>query len=157
MENKADTTTPEKAEQKDSTQQSPSDTEETRARNMTLDEDPEKWIRDNILAKNMLLKASYMSRLGVKVTESMSKDNVKKLNQLYEEERKKIEQEERELGHDKLKVEKSYSNNEFSINFLIKSDDEMRNNYINKLINMKIMKTAPSKKHQTSNPYFFHD
>ncbi len=128
--------------------------EENSSENKTgsiLVEDPEDWIRNHIIGnKNMMIKAQYMSRLGVKLNESMSQDNKEKLNNIYEEERKKIEEEERELGNDKLMVEKTYSNSEFSINFLIKSDDEMRSGYISKLINMKIMKTAPTKKHQTS-------
>jgi len=63
--------------------------------------------------------------------------------------KKKIAEEEKDLGNDNLKIDKSYSKDDFSLNFLMKSDDEMRSGYINRLMNMKLINKAPTKKHQT--------
>jgi hypothetical protein len=152
MEQKQDELQPKNKEETGESTVSEQNNEEddTRDRSETnLSEDPEDWIRNNILGKNMLLKAGYMSKLGVKVTESLSKDNQKKLNDYYEQDKKEREEEEKEIENENLTMDKTYSKGDFSINFFLKTDDEMRNSYINRLIGMGIMKTAPSKKHQT--------
>lgn len=55
-----------------------------------------------------------------------------------------------------LKKIEEKANELFSINFLTKSDSEIREKYLNTLINKKILNLEPSKKHQSSNfPYCF--
>jgi len=114
---------------------------------------PEDWIQNNIMNKNMLGRAQYLSRLGMgpKLFDSMSKENRERMSRLYAHERKQQQDEEFSLSELPVEVDRSYSNAEgdFLINFMKKTDDEIRQAYINRLINMKIMKLEPAKKHQT--------
>ena len=78
----------------------------------------------------------------------MSKTHVRDVKQIEEQEREqKIAINEEE----ELEIDRSYSNiqGDFAMNFFKKTDDEIRSRYISKLINMKIMKVEPTKKHQT--------
>lgn len=123
-------------------------------------EDPEEWIRNNIVSKNMLLKAQFLTRMGMgtQILNSMSKENINRMSncharesaKLKEEEVKEKEIEQVELDED-LTMERTYTNvqGDFLMSFFKKTDDEMRQGYINKLINMKILKLEPAKKHQT--------
>jgi len=127
-------------------------------------ETPEDWIKNRILQKNIPenglgLRARYLSRLGID-PKSLSKEEFNKLNQLSMDAAKKIEEiNEDDKLNSQLKLEKSYSTpaNDFSLNFLIKTDDEVRNNFINKLFNYGILKPAPAKKHQSMIIYDWDD
>jgi len=114
-----------------------------------MDDEPEEWIRNNIV-----MKAKFLTRLGMgdKMMVSITKDDMKKMKQIHEKERIQLEKEEG-ISEGDLEVERSYSNAEgdFSLNFFKRTDDEIRQSYINKLISMKILKTEPAKKHQSSN------
>jgi len=120
-------------------------------------EDPEEWIRSHIVGRNMLLKAQLLGRLGMgsKMMSSMSKEEIKKLSKIHDYDRKEREDEEESLvpivPNEDIIIDRSYSNAEgdFLINFCQKTDDEMRHGYINRLVNMKILKLEPAKKHQT--------
>lgn len=121
-----------------------------------FEEDPERWIRNNVLGKNMILKAQFLGRLGMgaQALNSMSKETIQRMSKVHAREKKQQEEEEASMASttdSDLEVERCYSNadGDFAINFFKKSDDEMRNRYINRLINMKILKMEPSKKHQT--------
>lgn len=118
-----------------------------------LDDDAEEWIRNNIV-----LKAKFLSRMGMgsKMMGSMSKEDVKRISVQHEKEKLKQEKEESSLLDEDLEVERSYSNaqGDFSLNFFKRTDDEIRQSYINKLINMKILKLEPAKKHQSSRDFF---
>jgi len=137
------------------------DNNETRPRlKPYMDQNPEEWIRNNILRKNMLAKAQLFSRMGMgeKVMNSITKENLNKMSayhvkereQAHKEELKEIAIEQKEFDKE-LTVDRTYTNvqGDFLINFLQKTDDEIRQGYINKLINMKILKLEPAKKHQT--------
>lgn len=114
---------------------------------------PEDWIQNNITSKHMLGRAQYLSRLGMgpKLFDSMSKENRERMSRLHAHERKQQQDEEFAGPELPVEVDRSYSNAEgdFFINFMKKTDDEIRQAYINRLINMKIMKLEPAKKHQT--------
>ena len=90
--------------------------------------------------------------MGSKTAGQMSKEDIKRVSIIHEKEKLKIEKEEQGLSDDDLDLEKSYSNAEgdFSLNFFNKTDDQIRRSYIDKLINMKILKLEPAKKHQSS-------
>jgi len=121
-----------------------------------LDDDPEEWIRNNIV-----LKAKFLTRMGMgtQFLGSMSKEDKKMMSMIHEQERKKIDKEEIILSDEDLEVERSYSNAEgdFSLHFFKKTDDEIRQSYINKLITMKILKLEPAKKHQSMIIYDWDD
>lgn len=112
-----------------------------------LEGDPDEWMRNNTLKKTMLMKANLLSRMGLgsRAFGSLSKENMKRMSTYHERERKRQDQEEEEII-----VEQSYlnSNGDFSLDFVEKTDIEVRQGYINRLINMKILKLQPSKKHQ---------
>jgi len=116
-----------------------------------LDGDPEEWTRNNSLKKTMLLKANLLTRMGLasKAFGSISGDYMKKMTMYQERERRKFEEEERLEKY--YTPSQTYSNNEgdFSLTLFERSDTEIRNSYINKLINMKILKLQPSRKHQS--------
>jgi len=120
-----------------------------------MEDEPEEWIRNNIV-----MKAKFLTRVGMgnNIPFSMSKDDLKKMSQIHEKERKQLEKEEG-ISEQDLEVERSYSNAEgdFSLNFFKRTDDEIRQSYINKLINMKILKTEPAKKHQSMIIYDWDD
>lgn len=100
--------------------------------------------------KNMILKLDLLTKLGMgsKTVKAMTKDDIKKMSFIYESERRESFDEE-DLSPDQ-EVHSSYSNLEgdFSLNFFQKTDDEVRQAYLNRLINMKILRLQPSKKHQ---------
>lgn len=53
--------------------------------------------------------------------------------------------------NEKMDVEKSFSNGDISLNFLVnRSSDQIRQGYIDRLVAKGIMKTEPSKKYQSS-------
>jgi hypothetical protein len=101
--------------------------------------------------KNFLLKFDFLTKLGMetRAVNSLSKEDMKKMSFIFEAERKESEDEE-ELMMPDLELKKTYSNAEgdYSLNFFQKTDSEVRQAYLNKLINMKILKLQPSKKHQ---------
>jgi len=100
--------------------------------------------------KTMLLKFNYLNRLGMgsKLTSSMTKADFMKMSVMFEAERKESLDE--GDGLEDLMIQKSYSNSEgdFSLNLFQRTDDEVRQAYLNRLINMGILKLQPSKKHQ---------
>lgn len=121
-----------------------------------FDEDPEKWIQNNIISKNMILKAKFLGRmgLGAKAFKSMSRESIQKCSKYHAREKRQQDEEEASVASTNdsdLEIDRCYSNLEgdFAINFFKRSDDEVRNRYINRLISMKILKLEPSKKHQT--------
>lgn len=113
-----------------------------------LQDDAEEWIRNNIV-----LKAKFLTRMGMgsQAFGSMSKEDMKRMSIAHEKERENIEKEELGISDEDLEVERSYSNaqGDFALNFFKRTDDEIRQSYINKLINMKILKLEPAKKHQS--------
>lgn len=119
----------------------------------TFETSPQEWIRSHVMTKNMLLKAQFLSRLGrgSKMLDSISQENKERMSKLYAHERKQQEDEEYSDSETLIPVDRSYSNAEgdFLINFMKKTDDEIRQAYINRLINMKILKLEPAQKHQT--------
>jgi len=152
MENSSNKESPEKKIEDVSSkpEESQDDYDGPRSRSKTIiNEDPQDWIRNNILSQNMLMKANYLTKLGVNIKDTMSKDAIKKMQQLYEEERRKIEEQEKKLESN-MTIGKSYSNDDFNMNWFEKTDDEIRNNYVSRLI-----KPKPIKKVQTSTFFFF--
>jgi len=123
----------------------------------SFESSPEEWIRNNVVTKNMLLKTQFLSRLGrvgTRILDSMSQENKERMSRLYAHERKQRDEEDEEYSSSQtpvVHVDRSYSNAEgdFFINFMKKTDDEIRQAYINRLINMKILKLEPAQKHQT--------
>lgn len=45
-----------------------------------------------------------------------------------------------------LQIENTYQKGDFSLNFMIRTNEQIRNSYLQKLIDQKILKTDPSKK-----------
>lgn len=102
----------------------------------------------------MLLKANFINRLGLgsKAFGSLSADYMKQMTMFHERERQRMEEEDRETADEEYpEMERTYSHvaGDFAINFFEKSVEEVRQGYINKLLNMKILNLKPSKKHQT--------
>ena len=110
------------------------------------EQDPEQWIKENILQKNNIVRSVYLSRLGIK-SPVLSKKDFDKVNRITKSE---VEHQNSPDNDKKLKLENSYFSGGYSLNFLIKSDDEMRKNFIDKLLTMKIIKKDMVKKHQSS-------
>ena len=143
---------------------------DSRELNITT-EDAKNWIETNIYQnepKNLnLLRNRYLGRLGI-ITEG-GKKKEKGGGGAREEEGKEGEEARREGGgmeeeggrreeeeeEEKLKIEKSYTSGEYMINFFQKSDDQVRKNYLDKLIRSNILKTSPSKKQQSCNNILF--
>lgn len=117
-----------------------------------LEGDSDEWQRNNDIKKTMLLKANLMNRMGLsaKVCESLTKENMKRISIYQERERKRTEHEEQELAYANLTIDQSYSDvhDDFVLNFFEKTHEEARSCYLNRLINMKILKPQPAKKHQ---------
>lgn len=118
-----------------------------------LEGDPQEWQRNNCVKKTMLHKAALLSRMGLasKAFSSMPTDYMKRMSMYQERERRKQEEEENTNVESNLSPSQIYSNadGDFSLTLFERSEIEMRTNYINKLINMKILKLQPSKKHQS--------
>ncbi len=117
---------------------------DSRELNITT-EDAKNWIETNIYQnepKNFnLLRSKYLGKLGILTGGVINEGGGK------EEEGKEIDKDGEE--EDKLKIEKSYCSGEYMINFFQKSDDQVRKNYLDKLIRNNILKTSPSKKQQS--------
>lgn len=101
--------------------------------------DAKQWISANIIQSNDY-RSKYLGKLGIPT------------------ETKPIEKEalaEDKLGEDtqKLMMEKSYQSGDYIINFFQKTDDQIRKNYLDKLISNKILRTVPSKKQQSCNEF----
>lgn len=82
---------------------------------------------------------------------SMSKDDIKKMSFIYEAERRESFDDDDLISHDEgEQIQSSYSNPEgdFALNFFQKTDDEVRQAYLNRLIGMKILKLQPKRKVQ---------
>lgn len=117
--------------------------------------DAEEWLRNNSLKKTMLHKANLLTRMGLgpKAFQSLSREQARKLALYQDRERRSFQ----ELEEPILKMTKSYSepinssdtDNDFELDLFERTDSEIRSNYINKLVGMKIMKLQPSKKHQS--------
>ena len=152
---------------------------DSRELNITT-EDAKNWIETNIYQnepKNLdLLRNRYLGRLGI-ITGGIKRKEVegggekeeegkeeekgkreegggkRKEGEMEEEGGKKEGNEKREDEdeEEKLKIEKSYSSGEYMINFFQKSDEQVRKNYLDKLIRSNILKTSPSKKQQSCN------
>jgi len=118
-----------------------------------LESDPEEWARNNSLKKTMLHKANLLSRmgLGTRAFGSLSGEYKNRMSQYQEREKRKIEEEERSINEVLITPGQTYSNvdGDFSLTLFERSDNEMRQCYINKLVNMKILKLEPSRKHQS--------
>jgi len=93
----------------------------------------------------MLLKANLLGKMGIKVDD---KDMLKKMTVVHQEEQKRKQEEEEKEINENLMADSSYSNEEFNLNIFVKTDDEMRANYINRVFGM-LKVTQPAKKHQT--------
>jgi len=104
-----------------------------------------------ISQKKIANKLELFNRLGLgsRLINSMTKEDIKKMSILFEAERRESFEEEDPMLSE-LTIKKSYSNIEgdFSLNFLERTDDQVRQAYLNKLITMKILKLNPIKKHQ---------
>jgi len=86
---------------------------------------------------------------GAKLLNSMLKQDFMHLAALYEAERKESFDEDDGL-YEGLQIQKSYSNSEgdFSLNLFERTDKQVREAYLNRLMSMGILKTKPTKKHQ---------
>ncbi len=118
-----------------------------------LESDPEEWARNDSLKKIMLHKANLLSRMGLaaRTFGSLSGEYKNRMSQYQEREKRKQDEEERSYNEALITPGCTYSNidGDFSLTLFERTDDEMRQCYINKLINMKIMKLQPSRKHQS--------
>ena len=119
------------------------------------DQSPEEWVKRNLMKRNMLLKVQMLSRMGManQALDALSPKDKARMTRFHEQRTKEFDSEdsdEENLNKD-LTIERSYTNadGDFSINFLGKTDAEQRNCYYNKLISMKILPVAPTKKNQS--------
>jgi len=126
-------------------------------------EDPEECLRYNVTG-NILLKARLLNRLGIgpKFMDSMSKEIIQSMLQIYAHEKKQYDDEENCITNGstgELEIGKPYldSEGDFLMNFCNKTDDEIRQGFLNRLINMKMLKMNPTKKHQTMIIYDWDD
>ena len=114
-------------------------------------EDPKKWIQANIFQNKETnvnsMRNKYLNKLGFKKTpEKISNEEILENSKISDK------NEENLIKENDLKLEKEYfaKNNEFLIKFFNKTDNDIRNNYLQKLMSNKILKKEPSKKHQSS-------
>ena len=99
------------------------------------EKDARQWISTNIIQNNDF-RGRYLGKLGI---QTENKSQILEEKQQVEEDRK----------NDELMMEKSYQSGDFIINFFQKTDDQIRKNYLDKLISNKILRTVPSKKQQS--------
>ena len=125
-------------------QKSDDDNDDDVARN-----DPKEWIKENNIQKNNLTRRTYLHRLGIKDSRQMSKEMFEEMTRLTQPEILDKAGNVADRGEKDLNLENSYSSGSFSLNFPIKSDDEMRKSFIDKLTSMRMLKRQPVKKHQT--------
>ena len=97
--------------------------------------DARQWISTNIIQNNDF-RSRYLGKLGIQTE--------KKSDEKLITEESKIEEDNKEL-----QIEKSYQSGDYIINFFQKTDDQIRKNYLDKLISNKILRTVPSKKQQS--------
>jgi len=136
---------------KESSEQDLEDEEE-----IETDQSPEEWVKRNLMKRNMLLKVQMLSRMGManQTLDALSPKDKARMTKYHEQRTKEFDSEdssdEESLNKD-LTIERSYTNadGDFSINFLGKTDAQVRSCYYNKLISMKILPTAPTKKNQS--------
>lgn len=120
------------------------------------DQSPEEWVKRNLMKRNMLLKVQMLSRMGManQALDALSPKDKARMTRFHEQQTKEFDSEDssddENLNKD-LTIERSYTNadGDFSINFLGKTDAQLRSCYYNKLISMKILPVAPSKKNQS--------
>ena len=122
--------------------------------NLDSEQDPEEWVKKNLMKRNMLLKAQMLSRMGMaaQALESLSPKDKAKLARIHEQHLKERDSEEEEMAQEEeLTVERTYTNAEgdFLMNFHLKTDEQVRSCYYNRLIQMKILKMTPSVKNQS--------
>jgi len=124
---------------------------------LDAEQDPEAWVKKNLMKRNMLLKAHMLSRMGMatQTLESLSPKDKAKLARIHEQHLKERETEdeyeEEPDQEQELTVERTYTNAEgdFLMNFHLKTDEQVRSCYYNRLIQMKILKLTPSIKNQS--------
>ena len=110
--------------------------------------DPNEWIRENIIQKNNISRTMYLSRLGIKDSK-VSKEMLEEFSRMMKSDVSEDDTKDSESDEKSLKLENTYSSGDFSLNFLIKSDDEVRKNFIDRLTSMRLIKKETTKKHQS--------
>ncbi len=128
------------------------DEEYKKPKDETKSKDPNKWIKENIIEKNTVIRSMYLLRLGIKDSK-ISKEMFDEINRMTKSEVNEESSKEPELDRESLKLENTYSSGGFSLNFLIKSDDEVRKNFIDRLTSMKLIKKESTKKSQSCITY----
>ena len=89
------------------------------------------WISANMVDN----RSRYLGKLGFQSTIKQEPDQ-KEEESVFEENKE-------------LLLEKSYQSSDYIINFFQKTDDQIRRNYLDKLIRNNILRTNPSKKQQS--------
>ena len=120
---------------------------------LNTDEKPEDWIKakilqNNIIENGIILRSRYLNRLGIDPKSGLTKEEMKIIKEMEADKINKLQG----IEYDsQLKLEKSYSTpaNDFALNYLIKSDDDLRKDYFNRLGILR-QPPAPAKKHQSS-------
>lgn len=102
------------------------------------EKDAKQWISTNIIQNSNDYRSRYLGKLGIPAEKLPSPPIEKGLA-----EEKFLE------DTQKLQMEKSYQSGDYIINFFQKTDDQIRKNYLDKLISNKILRTVPSKKQQS--------
>ena len=116
------------------------------------EKDPESWIKENILQKGNIIRSCYLNKLGFNKPPPMTKEEFDKMNEMTKSQTDEVEKDSK-AEESSLQIENSYSLGDFSLNFMIKTDDEIRKNFIGKLQFMKMIKPQTAKKHQSSIPH----
>ena len=111
--------------------------------------DPKEWIKEHIVQNSSLSRMLYFQRLGIKDSRQISKETFEEINRMTKSEILDKVGEISEIDEKNLMLEKSYSSGSFLLNFLIKTDDEIRRNFIDRLTSMRIIKSQPAKHHQS--------
>ena len=120
---------------------------------LNTNEKPEDWIKSKIFQNNLMengiiLRSRYLNRLGFDPKTILTKEEMNKIKTMEADKINILQG----IDYDsQLKLEKSYSTpaNDFALNYLIKSDDDLRKDYFNRLGILR-QPPAPAKKHQSS-------
>lgn len=107
------------------------------------EKDARQWISNYVQINDY--RSRYLGKLGFQ-TEQMSSS----LKEIPLSEENKLEENNKEL-----QIEKSYQSGDYIINFFQKTDDQIRKNYLDKLICNKILRPIPSKKQQSCKFFYY--
>lgn len=91
------------------------------------------WISANMVDN----RSRYLGKLGFQ-------SEIKQVSDIKPADEESVFEENKELL-----LEKSYQSSDYIINFFQKTDDQIRRNYLDKLIRNNILRTNPSKKQQS--------